>query len=183
MHNFLSLFSVVGLVFNFMIFFFRGGSSNSCMKLLEKKVRMVRHFTTTHRQYGRFGKQFRRRASYRYLSPYDIKSNSFRRLRLHFADDSTTPAYFQYSSPPIHSIDYGWGFVLYSTGLGSDLHTGHASFINDCNRKEQLQSSESDAEAAESPSSRVGHFPVRFISRLHRHSPELCSQSPNSHIR
>ena len=36
MYNFLSLFSVVGMVFNFMKFFFRGGSSNSCMKLLEK---------------------------------------------------------------------------------------------------------------------------------------------------
>ena len=51
MHNFMSLFSVVGRLKNSAQFFVLvdgGWSSNSCMKLLEKKVRMVRHFILLH---------------------------------------------------------------------------------------------------------------------------------------
>ena len=44
MHNFLSLFAVAENSAQFFNLVDGGWSSNSCMKLLEKKVRMVRHF-------------------------------------------------------------------------------------------------------------------------------------------
>ena len=43
-HTFLSLFAVAENSAQFFNLVDGGWSSNSCMKLLEKKVRMVRHF-------------------------------------------------------------------------------------------------------------------------------------------